>query len=130
MVAEGLPLPDFVGQNVQAAEQWASAHDANLQQQQVQNSQQPQGTITGQEPAPGALYQRGETVVVNVSAGPPEVNVPDVAGLSVQQATQELEQAGFQVQANTFGLFGSRVFDYSPVGQAPRGSTITLDVGI
>ena len=95
MVAEGLPLPDFVGQNVQAAEQWASAHDANLQQQQVQNSQQ-----------------------------------PDVAGLSVQQATQELEQAGFQVQANTFGLFGSRVFDYSPVGQAPRGSTITLDVGI
>jgi serine/threonine-protein kinase len=130
MVAEGLPVPDFVGQNVQAAEQWASAHGANLQQQQVQNSQQPQGTITGQEPAPGALYQRGETVVVNVSAGPPEVNVPDVAGLSVQQATQELEQAGFQVQANTFGLFGSRVFDYSPVGQAPRGSTITLDVGL
>jgi serine/threonine-protein kinase len=130
MVAEGLPLPDFVGQNVQAAEQWASAHDANLQQQQVQNSQQPQGTITEQQPAPGALYQRGETVVVNVSAGPPEVNVPDVIGMSVQQATQELEQAGFQVQANTFGLFGSRVFDYSPVGQAPRGSTITLDVGL
>jgi serine/threonine-protein kinase len=130
MVAEGLPVPDFVGQNVQAAEQWASAHGANLQQQQVQNSQQAQGTITNQEPAPGALYQRGETVVVNVSAGPPEVNVPDVAGLSVQQATQELEQAGFQVQANTFGLFGSRVFDYSPVGQAPRGSTITLDVGL
>jgi serine/threonine protein kinase/beta-lactam-binding protein with PASTA domain len=130
MVAEGLPVPDFVGQNVEAAEQWASAHGANLEQQQVQNSQQPQGTITGQEPAPGALYQRGGTVVVKVSAGPPEVNVPDVAGLSVQQATQELEQAGFQVQANTFGLFGSRVFDYSPVGQAPRGSTITLDVGL
>jgi serine/threonine protein kinase/beta-lactam-binding protein with PASTA domain len=130
MVAEGLPVPDFVGQNVEAAEQWASAHGANLEQQQVQNSQQPQGTITGQEPAPGALYQRGGTVVVKVSAGPPEVNVPDVAGLSVQQATQELEQAGFQVQANTFGLFGSRVFDYSPVGQAARGSTITLDVGL
>jgi hypothetical protein len=48
----------------------------------------------------------------------------------VQQATQELQQAGFQVQANTFGLFGSRVFDYSPVGQAARGSTITLDVGL
>src|SRR5580658_6691407 len=93
MVAAGLPVPDFVGQNLQVAEQWASAHGANLHEQQEQNSQQPQGTITGQEPAPGALYQRGETVVVKVSAGPPEVNVPDVAGLSVQQATQELEQA-------------------------------------
>ena len=30
---------------------------------------------------------------------------------------------------NRFGFVGNKVFDYSPVGQAPRGSTITLDVG-
>ena len=29
---------------------------------------------------------------------------------------------------NRFGFF-NKVFDFSPVGQAPRGSTITLDVG-
>ncbi len=130
VVAAGLPVPDFVGQNLQTAEQWASAHKASLETQQNQNSAQPPGTITGQEPTPGSLYQQGETVVVDVSTGPPEVSVPDVIGMTVQQATQELQQAGFQVQANTFGLFGSRVFDYSPVGQAARGSTITLDVGL
>jgi hypothetical protein len=39
-----------------------------------------------------------------------------------------LENAGFQVKVNRFG-FTNKVWDYSPVGQAPRGSTITLDVG-
>jgi eukaryotic-like serine/threonine-protein kinase len=70
-------------------------------------------------------------VVVNVSTGPAEVNVPDVIGMSVQEATQVLQAAGFQVQVQSFGLGnndGRRVWDYSPVGQAPRGSVILLDV--
>ena len=82
-------------------------------------------------PAAGSLYQQGETVVVNVSTGPAEVNVPDVIGMSVQEATQELQAAGFKPQVQSFGLPGDandRVWDYSPVGQAPRGSTILLDV--
>ena len=130
-VAAGAAVPNFVGQSLQVAQQWASAHGANLQTQQDQNSQQPSGTITGQEPAADSLYQRGETVVVNVSSGPAEVNVPDVIGMSVQEATQQLQAAGFQVQTQSFGLPGNangKVWDYSPVGQAPRGSTILLDV--
>jgi|GEM_PF-3944504 len=130
-VAEGLPVPNFGGQSLQVAQQWAAAHGANLQQQQDQNSQQPQGTITGQEPGAGSLYQQGETVVVNVSTGPAEVSVPDVIGMSVQEATQALQAAGFRPQVQSFGLPGAsndRVWDYSPVGQAPRGSTILLDV--
>jgi eukaryotic-like serine/threonine-protein kinase len=131
LVAGGAAVPDFVGQSLEVAQQWASAHNVNLQQEQDQNSQQQPGTITGQEPAPGTLYQPGETVVVNVSTGPAEVNVPDVIGMSVQQATQLLQAAGFQVQVQSFGLGnngGRRVWDYSPVGQAPRGSVILLDV--
>jgi eukaryotic-like serine/threonine-protein kinase len=129
LVAGGPPLPDFVGQNIQAAQQWAQAHGANLQQQQDQNSTQPQGTITGQQPPPGSLYQQGETVTVTVSAQPPQVNVPSTIGMPVQQATQELQAAGFQVEVvNPYGGAGNTVWDYSPVGQAPRGSTITLDV--
>jgi serine/threonine-protein kinase len=130
-VAGGPAVPNFSGQTLQVAQQWASAHGANLQQQQDQNSQLPQGTITGQEPSAGSLYQQGETVVVNVSTGPAQVNVPDVIGMSVQAATQQLQAAGFKVQVQSFGLPGNpngKVWDYSPVGQAPRGSTILLDV--
>jgi len=130
-VSGGLSVPDFSGQPVQVAQQWASAHGAKLETQQDQNGQQPLGTIIGQEPAAGSLYQQGETVVVNVSSGPAEVNVPDVIGMSVQAATQELQAAGFKAQVESFGLGNNpngRVWDYSPVGQAPRGSVILLDV--
>jgi eukaryotic-like serine/threonine-protein kinase len=130
-VAGGPPIPDFSGQPVQAAEQWASAHDAKLQTQQSQNSDQPNGTIIAQEPAAGSLYKQGETVVVTVSSGPAEVNVPYVIGMSVQQATQALQAAGFKAQVQSFGLGNNpnaRVWDYSPVGTAPRGSVIMLDV--
>jgi eukaryotic-like serine/threonine-protein kinase len=128
LVAGGPPLPDFVGMNIQAVQQWAQEHGVSLQQQQDQNSTQPQGTITGQQPAPGSLYQQGETVTVVVSAQPAQVNVPDTVGMPVQQATQILQAAGFQVQVNSFGGSGGTVFGYSPTGQAPPGSTITLEV--
>ena len=128
LVAVSPPLPDFVGQNVQAAQQWAAQHNANLQQQADSGSQQPQGTITGHEPAAGSTFQPGQTVIVRVSTGPQEIGVPNVIGMSVRQASQVLQAAGFQVQVNRYGPF-DKVFDYSPADQAPSGSTIVLYVG-
>ena len=129
LLAASPPLPNFVGMNVQAAQQWAQQHGVTLHTQQDQNSQAPQGTITSQTPAAGSAYRQGQTVTVQVSNGPALVNVPYVIGLNVNQATRELEAAGFQVQVEQFGVTGNRVFDYSPVGQAPPGSTITIAVG-
>ena len=129
LIAGGPQLPNFVGEDQNTAQQWASQHGVTLQPQPDNNSQQPTGTITGQEPAAGTLVQQGQTVVVvKVSSGPQLVAVPDPMGLSVEQATQELQGAGFQVQVNRYGPF-NKVFDFSPVSQAPRGSTIVLDVG-
>jgi len=130
LLAASPPLPNFVGQNVQAAQQWAQQHGVTLQTQQVQNSQAQQGTIISQTPAAGSAYRPGQTVTVQVSNGPALVNVPYVIGLNVNQATAELEAAGFQVLVDRYGLGGgNRVIDYSPVDQAPPGSTIVLDVG-
>ena len=129
LVAESPPLPNFVGMNVQTAQQWAQQHGITLQQQQDQNSQQPPGMITGQTPGAGSAYRQGQTVIVQVSTGPLEVNVPDVSGLNVNQATRMLEAAGFRVQMQQMDVTGTGVFYYSPVGQAPRGSTIVIYVG-
>jgi eukaryotic-like serine/threonine-protein kinase len=129
LVATSPPLPNFVGDNVGTAEQWAQQHGVTLKQQQDQNSSQPQGTIIAQSPPAGSAYRPGQTVTVQVSAAPAEVNVPYVIGLTANLATRELEAAGFQVQIEELGLAGNRVIDYSPVGQAPPGSTIVLDVG-
>jgi len=128
LVASGPPLPSFTGMSVDAAQQLAGQYHVTLQQQPDGNSQQPAGIITGQQPAAGATFQPGQTVIVQVSTGPQLVNVPSPIGMTVQAATKLLEDAGFQVKVNRFGFF-DKVFDFSPVGEAPRGSTITLDVG-
>ena len=111
-----------------AAQQLAGQYKVTLQQQPDNNSQQPQGVITGQQPTAGGTFQPGQTITVQVSTGPQLVNVPDPIGMTVQDATQLLQNAGFQVKVNRFGFF-NKVFDFSPVNQAPRGSIITLDVG-
>jgi serine/threonine-protein kinase len=128
LVADGPPLPNFVGMDYGAAQQWAQQHNVNLQQQPDSNSQQPANIITSQQPDAGATFQPGQTVIVHVSTGPQLVPVPDPIGMTVQEATRLLENAGFQVRVTRFG-FSNKVWDFSPVGEAPAGSTITLDVG-
>jgi beta-lactam-binding protein with PASTA domain len=127
-VSAGPALPNFAGQNVAAAEQWAAQYQVTLQQQQDNSSQQPQGIITGQSPAANSTVQAGQTIVVNVSTGQQPISVPDVDGMSSEQATQELQSAGFNVQVNWYGPV-DKVFHHNPSDQATRGSTITLAVG-
>jgi len=129
LVASGPPLPSFTGMSFDAAQQLAGQYNVRLQQQPDGNSQQPAGVVTGQEPAAGATFRPGQTVIVQVSTGPQQVPVPDPTGMTVDQATRLLQDAGFQVTVNKFG-FSNRVWAYSPTGEAPRGSTITLEVGL
>jgi serine/threonine-protein kinase len=130
-VVAGLALPDLVGQDIGTIQGWAGQNHINIQPTQV-SSTQPQGTIVAQSPAPKTPVQPGQTVSVSVSTGPPMVPVPDVTGQSCQNAQQTLTGDGFQVQVQPgiFGnLFGDKVQSMSPQGQAPSGSTITLQCG-
>jgi hypothetical protein len=53
-----------------------------------------------------------------------------VDGKGLIGAYRALRQLGFQVNAQKVGPFGRTVFNYSPTGQAPKGSTITLYYGL
>jgi serine/threonine-protein kinase len=131
LVSAGPPLPNFVGQQQSAAQTWAQANGISLNVQPAPaSSTQPQGTITKQSPGPNTAYTSGEVVTVYVSPGPPNVSVPNVDGESLLQAVHQLQQAGFQVTTQQAGPFGRTVFNYSPSGQAPKGSTITLYYGL
>jgi serine/threonine-protein kinase len=125
-VSAGPPLPNFVGQQFGAAQGQAQQGGYQLNQQNV-SSTQPTGTIISQSPPAGSPISKGEVVNVQVSSGPPMVPIPNVQGLSVDQATAELQQAGFVVAVGNSGPFaGKNVQSFSPTGQAPKGSTITL----
>ena len=101
----------------------------SLNQVTVTNSSQPANTIIRQSPAPDTPITSGEVVTVWVSQGPPEVTVPDVTGQNANQAEAELASAGFNVSVSQLGP-GDHVITYSPQGQQPQGSTITITVGL
>jgi serine/threonine-protein kinase len=128
-VVAGKPVPNLVGQDAAAVQaDWASPNGVHLVENQV-SSDQPAGTIVAQSPQPGSLLTQGETVTVSVSSGPAMVQVPNIQGQQIDQATQALQAAGFKVNAVRIG-FGKRVAFYSPTGQAAQGSTVTVYYGL
>jgi serine/threonine-protein kinase len=79
------------------------------------------GEVMAVTPASGQQAPYQSTVTLQVSAGLPQVQVPDVVGRNQQEATALLQQAGLQVQVSQF--FGNRVIRQSPAaGQ-------TVDIG-
>jgi len=129
-VSGGPPLPNFVGQQQSVAEGWAAANGISLNEQPAANSTQPQGTIIRQSPAANTPATKGEVVTIYISPGPPQVKIPNVDGEGVLAAYRQLRALGFQVTSQQSGPFGKNVFNYSPSGQAPKGSTITVYWGL
>jgi beta-lactam-binding protein with PASTA domain len=128
VVSSGQPVPNFVGQQKAVAEQWAAANSVSLNEVTVKSSQ-PAGTVVQQSVPAGGSFTPHQVMTIEISNGPAMVGVPNVDGQPVSQAEQALSQAGFQVKVIQVGPL-NKVFDYSPTGQAPQGSTITIYVGV
>jgi serine/threonine-protein kinase len=96
-------------------------------------STQPLGRVIAQRPTPGTRAQRDSQVTITVSAGNgtvEQVEVPDVRGTDLPEATQTLGDAGFRVETIRTDS-GNAVNDQQPAPgtTAPRGAVVTLFVG-
>jgi eukaryotic-like serine/threonine-protein kinase len=127
-------VPSVVGQSLSQASSTLHAAGFNVNPTYVDSSA-PQNQVIHQNPAPGSAVPKGSTVDLQVSNGPPQVQVPDVVADSSQLAAQTLENAGFQVsqqyQTVTDPSQDNIVQRQSPSGgtQAAKGSTVTITVG-
>ena len=87
------------------------------------------------DPGANAMVKRGSSVTMFVSTGPQMVSVPNVVGQMQNQASQTLQQAGFQVfaspQNSNNPTDNGRVLAQNPAAgqQQPKGSGVTLTVG-
>jgi serine/threonine-protein kinase len=95
-------------------------------------SQKPVGEVLAQAPKPGVKLIVGSVVEVNVSKGPQPVSVPSVIGEPIDQASSELQAAGFSVSTRFVddNEPANTVIDQSPGGgeSAGRGSAVSLTV--
>ena len=129
VLSAGPPLPNFVGQDKSVAEQWTAANGVKLNEVTAAHSDQPVNMVVKQSAPPGSAFTNGEVITIQISPGPPMVNIPDVTGLRVPKAVDILRRAGFVVQITPVGPFNVVTIE-SPTGQAPKGSTITLTTGL
>ncbi|MET9731492.1 Stk1 family PASTA domain-containing Ser/Thr kinase [Streptomyces sp. NPDC006458] len=136
VVSKGSPvdIPDVVGEDL--ADARAELLEAGLKVEVASaqiNSEHDKGQVALQSPDSGGQAAEGDTVTLTLSKGPVMVEVPDVVGDSVDEAREKLEGAGFEVKEDRglLDLFSDKVEGQSvPGGEtAPKGSTITLDIG-
>lgn len=132
VVSKGAPIevPDVTGETAEDAK--AALEDAGLKVEIAAeriHSPEEAGAVARQSAAEGTRLAGGDTVGLTLSKGPRMADVPDVVGDDVEDATAELEAAGFRVKVEkNFPFLGDTVESQSVEGgeQAPEGSTIVI----
>ncbi|MCX0243408.1 Stk1 family PASTA domain-containing Ser/Thr kinase [Streptomyces drozdowiczii] len=132
VVSKGSPVdvPDVTGLSVDDATDTLADEGLKVKVKPGRvHSPEDEGDVAAQSPKEGAEAAEGDTVTLTVSAGPRMIDVPDVVGKNVDDARDELEAAGFEVDVDHgFLSFSDKVAGQSVDGgdRAPEGSTITI----
>ncbi len=135
-VSKGAPIevPDVTDTSVEDAT--TELEDAGLKVRIAEervHSEFDEGQVAEQSPGEGKELAEGDTVTLTVSKGPEMIEVPDVVGDSADEATEKLQDAGFEVKEDRglLGFFSDEVKGQSVDGgdTAPKGSTITIRIG-
>ena len=123
-------VPDVAGKSQADAERAIVAAGLTVGTVTAQSSSNvPVGDVISSDPGTGTKEQPKTLVNLVVSSGAQPVALPDVVGESVDQATSDLQNAGFKVQ-----LAPNQVSSEQPAGdvasQNPSGSSATAGATI
>ena len=125
---DNVSVPNLVGQTIADAQTQGVELGLNVQISSTQQSlDQPEGTIIAQDPAAGTSVPRDSVVKVTVVSGKPLVAVPDLRGMTEDEARQAL--LDLKLKPGT----ASDEFDPSApegqiIGQSPA-ATVEVAVG-
>jgi serine/threonine-protein kinase len=91
------------------------------------NATIPSGDVIALNPPSSTVVPYGSTVTVTVSTGPPTVQVPNVIGDSVSQATTQLQNAGLNVAGVQGNPNGTAKGTQPPTNATvPTGTSVTI----
>jgi serine/threonine-protein kinase len=129
---EPIEIPSVVGASLEDARE--ALEEAGftpvVQEERVFHDEVPDGAVVSQSPAEGTGH-RGDEVTLVVSKGPELIEVPLVIGKQWDEAREQLEALGFDVEREDLagGYFNTVRFQSIEAGErAPRGSEIVLTV--
>ncbi|MFC4062966.1 Stk1 family PASTA domain-containing Ser/Thr kinase [Planomonospora corallina] len=123
-------IPTLTSQTAEAATK--RLEDLKLKVETVEefDDEQPAGAVIKTDPASGTKVAEGSTVKLHVSKGVEKVAVPDVVGRPQDEATQILQDAGFEVNVGTKASSRPQgtvlETDPAPGKKAAKGSSVRI----
>ncbi len=95
--AGDVSVPDVLGEREKAAVDAIESEGLVADVRKVESDNGEKGRVLTQDPDAGELVNDGDTVVLEVGAGPTSIEVPDVEGLPRQEAEGLIDDAGLTV---------------------------------
>jgi serine/threonine-protein kinase len=93
LLAEQVRVPEVIGLQQEAAQRRLEDADLEWAVEKEPHNRAPVGEVFDQDPDPRSEIDEGGTVTIFVSTGPQEVEVPDLSGLTVEEAEDALRDA-------------------------------------
>jgi len=120
-------VPDLTGRSFDEAKAKLAELGLKANRGEAFSNDVEPGVVIRTQPGPGASTPKGSTVTVVVSKGPNVVQVPQIVGRTVDEATELLTGVGLKVEA-VVPSRGRRVLasDPAPGATVPRGTPVTL----
>ncbi|MEU6080260.1 Stk1 family PASTA domain-containing Ser/Thr kinase [Streptomyces sp. NPDC047108] len=135
--AGDVEVPNFVGDTLKDAKQQGESGGFVVQDDgnPIPCEDQKKNQITKQDPAAGAKIAKDDTVTVTLCSGPEQISVPDVQGIQLEDAKEELVQKGFdedRIQAKRVesDRTPGTVIDQSPTAGTKRAKTATITLTV
>jgi serine/threonine-protein kinase len=127
------PVPNLAGKTEAEARRIVAADNLKLVVVNREFNEATQaGQILSQTPRTGGTIKEKKSIEVVVSRGPPPVAIPDLTGKTEAEATELLTGAGLKVKVTERPFSETepkgKVKDWSPKGEAPKGSEVGVAV--
>jgi beta-lactam-binding protein with PASTA domain/predicted Ser/Thr protein kinase len=134
-VAERVDVPQLLGKDQQTAEQLIEQAGLKVGKVSTQpSSVEQEGQVINSDPVSGVSVEKGSSVDLVVGAGPNTLQVPNVVGLTRDEAVANIKNAGFTGSINTEQVNSLKdqgtVVSVNPAGgsQAAKDTSFTLGI--
>lgn len=132
-----VPVPNLVGMTAPAASEKAKSEGWMVLPRSCPSPEDKRGKIVNQTPPAGAQgTKEGTKIELCAGTGPEATQVPDLSGLTMTEAQQELEKAGLKIGLNPDHKETSdpklvdKILDWDSKGtEVSKGTTINVVVG-
>ncbi|WP_149360272.1 Stk1 family PASTA domain-containing Ser/Thr kinase [Lolliginicoccus suaedae] len=99
-VTELVTVPSVVSQSSAEAQRQLRELGFDIYIEPRSDASVPEGDVIGTSPESGEQVDPGSTVALYVSSGPGRVAVPELGGLTVEEADEMLEEAGLELSSS------------------------------